>query len=92
MLYGCPMVLLSGLMRAQAVTGRTDTLFTRVSARQGGRWAEQRVQRAVRPPSGAGAAAPPPDPARQLNELRGLRDSGVVSDEEFELLRGRLHA
>jgi hypothetical protein len=65
------MVLLSGLMRTTAVTGTPGTVFTRATARQGGRWAEQRVQAAVaRAPSGEGvpaAAAPAlPDPAASL--------------------------
>jgi hypothetical protein len=75
------MVLLSGMMRSAAVTGRTDTLAAWCAGRQGGRWAQQTVRAAL--PTAASQA--------QLRELTELHQSGVVTDDEFETLRARLH-
>jgi hypothetical protein len=78
------MVLLSGMMRSAAVTGRTDTLAAWCAGRQGGRWAEQTIRAAMPTP------APRADPAESLRELTDLRRRGVVTDAEFEALRARL--
>ena len=88
------MVLLSGMMRSVAVTGRTDTIGAWCAGRQGGRWAEQTI-RAAFP-----TAAPPPhrtppagrapvraDRAEALRELTELHRRGIVTDDEFEGLR-----
>jgi hypothetical protein len=78
------MVLLSQMMRGTAFTGSTDSMFTRIAGRQGGRWAEQTV----------GAAFPPArseaDRATTLRNLTDLRDRQVLTDGELELLRTRL--
>jgi hypothetical protein len=91
------MVLLSGMMRRVAVTGRTDTLGAWCAGRQGGRWAEQTVRaafptaapRAERNPPATRAAAGA-DPAEALRELMELHQRAVVTDAEFERLRARL--
>ncbi len=75
------MVLLSGMMRSAAVTGRTDTLAAWCAGRQGGRWAQQTVRAAL--PTAASQA--------QLRELTELHQSGVVTDDELATLRARLH-
>jgi Short C-terminal domain len=76
-------VLLSGMMRSAAVTGRTDTLAAWCAGRQGGRWAERTV-RAAFP-----TAAPRADPAEALRELNELHRRGIVTDAEFAALRAR---
>ena len=77
------MVLLSSMMRAQAITGRKDLVDQWLGGRQFGRWAQQP----------ASAAAPPPaDPAESLRALTELHERGVVSDAEFDALRSRIKA
>ena len=86
------MVLLSQMIRTAAITGRTDTIGTRLMGRQGGRWAEQTVRTAI-PTAGGPAQVPPAavrDPAGTLRELTELRERGVVTDAEFEALRASL--
>jgi hypothetical protein len=91
------MVLLSGMMRSVAVTGRTDTIAAWCAGRQGGRWAEQKI-RAAFPMAAPEAQRTPPagraparaDPAQALRELTELHQRGVVTDDEFEGLRARL--
>ena len=91
------MVLLSGMMRSVAITGRTDTIGAWCAGRQGGRWAEQTVRgafptaapRTQRNPPAAHAPADA-DPAEALRELSELHERGVVTDVEFERLRARL--
>jgi len=80
-------MLLSGLIRRAAITGRTDAFDTRrvnafFGGRQGGRWAQQTVAAAI--PTAT------PHAAEQLRELMKLRDRGVVTDAEFEKLRAQL--
>jgi Short C-terminal domain len=89
------MVLLSGMMRSVAVTGRTDTLAAWCAGRQGGRWAEQTVRAAFRTPHAqrtppAGREPARADPAEALRELTELHKRGIVTDAEFEVLRARL--
>ena len=86
------MALLSRVIRSAAITGRTDTIDTRIMGRQGGRWAQQTVRAAL--PTATGPRRPPPvatpspaDPAETLRELTKLHQRGVVTDAEFERLR-----
>jgi hypothetical protein len=83
-LYRGAMVLLSQAIRTAAITGSTDSLFSRIAGRQGGRWAERTVRAAVP------TSASPGDPAGTLRELTRLRQRGVITDEELHLLRTRL--
>jgi hypothetical protein len=91
------MVLLSGMIRRVAITGRTDTIGAWCAGRQGGRWAEQTI-RAAFPTAApqtssstpAGQAPPRADPAEALRELTELHQRGVVTDDEFKGLRARL--
>jgi hypothetical protein len=80
------MALLSQTMRHAAFTGSTDSLFTRIAGRQGGRWAQQTVSAAYP----TAPARPPADRATALRELTNLRERGVLTDSEFERLRARL--
>jgi hypothetical protein len=80
-------VLLSQMIRSQAITGSTDaSWFQPIAGRQGGRWAEQHV-RAAFPQRGSAQRA---DTATRLENLSELREQGVISDAEFQTLRSRL--
>jgi hypothetical protein len=73
-------MLLSGMMRAQAIYGTSDVWGTQLFDRQGGRWARQTVDRAM------------PNPAKQarLRDLEALHQTGVLSEDEFKQMRRRL--
>jgi hypothetical protein len=73
-------MLLSGMMRAQAIYGTSDVWGTRLLGRQGGRWARQTVD----------SAMPTPAKEARLRELTGLHRAGVLSEDEFKQLRKRL--
>ena len=103
---GCATVaamLLSGLIRTAAITGRTDAVDPRrvnafFGGRQGGRWAQQRVAAAIptatphavqgSPP--AARQASPADQAETLRELTNLHHCGDLTDAEFERLRAQI--
>ena len=83
------MALLSQMFRNVAITGSTDNLNAWFADRQGKQWAERTVRRAfagTRPPR---PAPPPPDPALTLQRLTELRDSGDITQAEFDRLRAR---
>ena len=103
---GCATVaamLLSGLIRTAAITGRTDAVDPRrvnafFGGRQGARWAQQTVAAAIPTATPHAAQAPPPaareaspaDPAETLRELTELHQGGHVTDAEFEQLRAQI--
>jgi hypothetical protein len=68
-------MLLSNMMRAQAITGRTDLVHEWLSGRQFGRWSQQ---------------PPPKKRDESLRSLVELHKQGVVDDAEFETLRSRI--
>lgn len=74
------MALLSQMFRAAAITGRPDSVNAWFADRQGGRWAEQTIRRAL----------PHPQRDAKLEELNDLHAQGVVSDDELTRLRTRL--
>ena len=89
------MALLSSMMRTAAVTGRPDQIdYTWFANRQGRRWAQQTVQKAMPtrgPQAQTAAPAPAPrDAAQTLRELDHLRSQGVLTDAEAAQLRARL--
>jgi hypothetical protein len=90
------MVLLSQAIRTAAITGSSDSFFSRIVGRQGGRWAQQTVGAAFPPQAPAArrtSADPVPaprDPAETLRELTQLRERGIITDDELEHLRTRL--
>ena len=69
------MALLSGMMRASAMTGDPDYVNGWFAERQFGRW--------LTPP-------PTHRPAATLRDLTELHRRGIVTDEEFERLRARV--
>ena len=80
--------LLRGVARTAVVAGTATAVSNRVSRRQGERWAEQDYQQA--PPAAAAPAAGGDDSIAKLKELGELRDSGVLTEEEFEAQKAKL--
>jgi hypothetical protein len=76
------MVLLSGAMRAEAITGRTGYVDQWFGGRQFGRWVYQTVP----------TPQPEADPAESLKTLTELHERGAISDAELEALRRRIKA
>ncbi|MFE5291816.1 SHOCT domain-containing protein [Isoptericola sp. NPDC056618] len=92
------MGLLRGVARTAVVAGTATAVSNRVSRRQAGRWAAQEQyaepqQQYAPPPQ---QYAPPPaaaggdDVIAQLEKLGRLRDSGVLTDEEFAAQKAKL--
>jgi Short C-terminal domain len=92
--------LLRGMARTAVVAGTATAVSNRVSRRQANRWAEQEAQQQPQysePPPQQYAAPPPAAPAapqedrvQQLKELAGLKEQGVLSDEEFAAEKARI--
>ena len=81
--------LIRGVARTAVVAGTATAVSGRVQRRQQSRWAEQDPQQeeyAEAPPE----AAAPADPVAQLKELGELRDSGVLTDEEFAAQKAKI--
>ncbi len=85
------MPLLSRMMRTAAITGHAEPIDAWAAGRQGGRWAAQTVNAAF-PTAAYGARPPAPgrDPAEVLRDLTDLHRRGLLTDAEFDALRGRL--
>jgi hypothetical protein len=82
--------LLRGVARVAVVSGTATAVSNRVSRRQGNRWAQQEAQQAPvyqQPPEAPASAA---DPIEQLTKLGELRDSGVLTEEEFAAEKAKL--
>ena len=84
------------MARTAAIAGTATAVSNRVSRRQAQRWADQgqypyggqqeaAPQQAPPPP-----AAPAADPIAQLKELGELRDSGVLTEAEFEAQKAKI--
>jgi Short C-terminal domain len=96
--------LLRGVARTAVVAGTATAVSNRVSRRQANRWGAQEQE--AYPPQQQEAyppqqqyAPPPPAPANggddmieQLQKLAGLRDQGVLTEEEFAAQKARLLA
>lgn len=76
--------LVRGVARTAVVAGTATAVSNRVSRRQGDRWAEQ--DQAAAPQPAAGGA----DTVEQLKQLGELRDSGVLTEEEFAAQKAKL--
>jgi hypothetical protein len=86
--------LLRGVARTAVIAGTATAVSNRVSRRQAERWSadeEQQYQEqaAQAPPA---PAAPAADPLEQLQQLGQLRDSGVLTDAEFEAQKAKILA
>jgi multidrug resistance efflux pump len=99
------MGLLRGMARTAVVAGTATAVSNRVSRRQADRWQQQEyAQQAEYAQQQAAYAAPPPPPppapapagtggsdvTAELERLAGLRNQGVLSDEEFAAAKAKL--
>ena len=85
--------LLRGMARTAVVAGTATAVSNRVSRRQANRWAAQDTQAYPPPQQYAPAPAPQsdaPDPIEQLTKLAGLRDQGILTEEEFAAQKARI--
>jgi Short C-terminal domain len=83
--------LLRGIARTAVVAGTFTAVSNRVSRRQGQRWAEQDAEREAQqaPPQAAPAQ---PDKLDQLKQLGELKESGVLTEAEFEAQKAKILA
>jgi hypothetical protein len=91
--------LLRGMARTAVIAGTATSVSNRVSRRQARRWADQDAPAYMAQTGPAeGYAEPPPPPAAaagpsrvdQLKELAGLKEQGVLSEEEFAAEKARI--
>lgn len=81
--------LLRGIARTAVVAGTATAVANRVSRRQAGRWARQEE---VTAPAAPSAEDETTSRLAKLRELGELRDSGVLTDEEFDQQKQRILA
>jgi len=81
--------LLRGVARTAVIAGTATTVSNRVSRRQAQKWGAEEAQQAP-PQQAPAAAAPAADPIAQLKQLGELRDSGVLTDAEFEAQKAKI--
>ena len=86
--------LLRGMARTAVVAGTATAVSNRVSRRQANRWGAQEAQEAYPPQQ---QYAPPPaeeapDPIEQLTQLAGLKDKGILTEEEFAAQKAKILA
>jgi hypothetical protein len=101
------MGLIGGMARTAVVAGTATAVSNRVSRRQAGRWAAQDAADAQQqqaysqpPPQQVQYVQVPPPAAEtdtedmiaQLEKLGRLRDSGVLSEAEFEVQKAKILA
>ena len=101
------MGLIGGMARTAVVAGTATAVSNRVSRRQAGRWAAQDAQQAQQyqdpypqqyqqqqyaPPPPAPAADSGEDMLDKLQRLGELKQSGVLTEEEFQAQKARLLA
>ena len=91
--------LIRGVARTAAIAGTATAVSNRVSRRQANKWSqqdqpqqEQAPQYEQAPPPPAPAAPSTDDKLDQLKELGQLRDSGVLTDAEFEAQKAKILA
>lgn len=91
------MGLVRGVARTAVVAGTATAVSNRVSRRQAGKWAEQDQAAYDQQMAAQQAAAPPPAPAagepdymEELQQLAKLRDSGILTNDEFEAKKRQL--
>jgi hypothetical protein len=94
------MPLLRGVARTAVIAGTATAVSNRVSRRQYNRWEDQAQAEAYEQQQAAPQqAAPPPaaapsadDKITQLKELGQLKESGVLTDAEFEAQKAKILA
>lgn len=87
------MPLVRGIARTAVIAGTATAVSNRVSRRQGERWAEQDAAYYEEPPAQAAPAqAPQADMMEQLKQLGELKESGVLTEAEFEAQKAKILA
>ena len=95
------MGLIGGMARTAVVAGTATAVSNRVSRRQAGRWAakdqqEQPPEEEYAPEPAQSSAPPPPQDTGvdldKLKQLGELRDSGVLTEAEFQEQKARILA
>ena len=87
------MPLLRGVARTAVIAGTATAVSNRVSRRQANRWAqedESQYQQQQQYQEPAPAAAPAAVPLEQLKQLGELKDSGVLTEAEFEAQKAKI--
>lgn len=91
--------LMRGVARTAVVAGTATAVSNRVSRRQANRWNQQAEAQAYEQQQMAQQMAPPPsaasstdDKLAQLKELGALKESGVLTDAEFEAQKAKILA
>jgi hypothetical protein len=92
--------LIRGVARTAVIAGTATSVSNRVSRRQARRWAGDEPQQAYEEPPQQQYAPPPqqyaapapaaPDPIEQLKELAGLKDQGILTEEEFAAEKAKI--
>ena len=90
--------LLRGMARTAVVAGTATAVSNRVSRRQAQRWGAQdpyagqgsAEPEPPPPPAADPAPAPAEDRVEQLKELAGLKEQGVLTEEEFQSEKARI--
>ena len=97
------MGLIRGVARTAAIAGTATAVSNRVSRRQANKWAAQDEQQAEAEADEQQQAPPSPPPPQepaatqadmltQLQQLGELRDSGVLTEEEFAAQKAKILA
>jgi Short C-terminal domain len=81
--------LIRGVARVAVASGTATAVSNRVSRRQADRWAQQAPPQ-QQAPSYQEAPLPAVDPVEQLAKLGELRDSGVLTEEEFATQKAKI--
>ena len=93
--------LIRGVARTAAIAGTATAVSNRVSRRQANKWSQQEQEQEQQeqapqyeqaPPPPAPAAPSTDDKLAQLKELGQLKDSGVLTDAEFEAQKAKILA
>lgn len=81
--------LVRGVARTAVIAGTATSVSNRVSRRQANRWSEQDAQMSEPAPAAAPSQA---DPVAQLKELAELKESGILTDAEFQAQKAKILA
>jgi hypothetical protein len=79
-------------VRTTAVVGTAAVVGGHMANRQAQAAQAQAPQAAPEPQYAPAAAAPAPDPIAQLTQLAALKDSGALTDAEFEAEKAKILA
>jgi membrane protease subunit (stomatin/prohibitin family) len=85
------------MARTAVVAGTATAVSNRVSRRQANRWAQEDEQQYAAQQQAAYQQAPPPsggsdDKLAQLKQLGELKESGVLTEAEFEAQKAKILA